>query len=243
VIGNDFGTIASGPFYSSPSSSTEAVETLKKYKLWDYPTKLPNNVKNVLEEKIGIMEKNTFLDNSLSKNKPIHYLLGSNKVACQAVREEGIRLGFNSIFLTNQLEGDARYLGRILARIYDGIVSSLPHPLLVVSGGESTVKVTGDGTGGRNQELAAALLEKVRLDDLKFAFLSCGTDGIDGNSGFAGVIIDNFSIKTYLKKGFTLSYFQEQNDTTRFFQELGGCLILTGPTGTNVMDIQIALIG
>lgn len=183
---------------------------------------------------------NTF---SLRKNRVKHYLLGSNNLACQAVIESGRKSGYNPIFLTDQLEGDARDLGKILARIYCGIAKSLPHPLLIVSGGESTVTVTGDGTGGRNQELAAAFLNDLRSEDLKFAFLSCGTDGIDGNSNFAGVILDNFSISSCLKQGIRISDFQKQNNTTRLFQELGGCLIVTRPSGTNVMDIQLALLG
>ncbi|MFW9778355.1 MAG: glycerate kinase [Candidatus Heimdallarchaeota archaeon] len=242
VIGDDFGTIASGPFFKSLSSPIDAIKILQRHGLWEHPTSLPPSVKAVLKESLDSKSSYKPESKSTYEKNPPHYLLGSGNIACQAVKEKGAELGFNSLFLTNHLEGDARDLGKMLARIYQGIASSLSPPILMVSGGESTVTVTGKGTGGRNQELAASFLDDIMPKNLDFTFLSCGTDGIDGNSGFSGVILDQSSIKTCIKRGINISRYQEQNDTTKLFQRIGGCLIQTGPTGTNAMDIQIALI-
>ncbi|MFW9854828.1 MAG: glycerate kinase [Candidatus Thorarchaeota archaeon] len=242
VIGDDFGTIASGPFFKTVSSSKDAIEILHRYGFWEHPTILPPSVRTVLKESPDSKPRYNSESRSTIRKSPRHYLLGSGNIACHAVKEKGVELGFNSIFLTNQLEGDARYLGKLLARIYQGIAGSSSPPILAVSGGESTVTVKGKGIGGRNQELAASFLDEILSKNLNFTFLSCATDGIDGNSKFSGVILDQSSMKTCIKRGINISRYQAQNDTTTLFQRIGGCLIQTGPTGTNTMDIQIALI-
>ncbi len=113
---------------------------------------------------------------------------------------------------------------------------------IILAGGETTVTVRGKGKGGRNQELALSLSIKISgLEDLVFA--SMGTDGIDGNSDAAGAIVDG---ETYIQAGREgLDPFQylENNDSYTFFKKLGGSLIFTGYTGTNVNDIMVGVVG
>lgn len=242
VIGDKLENIASGPLISDSSTSNEARLILKKYTLWNKG--IPNSVKSVIKNGINneIAEK--------SKEKPLvlnnvhSYLVGSNKIACKAILSKAKKMGLNSLFLTDKLEGEAKWVGKILARIYSGLMEENKAPLLIVSGGESTVQVHGGGIGGRNQEVAAALLNEYSSKKLvfKFAFLSAGTDGIDGNSSYAGALIDNKTIDIYGEKRLILENYLAQNDTSSFFEKIGGSVLLTGPTGTNVMDIQLAII-
>ena len=116
------------------------------------------------------------------------------------------------------------------------------NPCLFISGGEPTIEVKGKGIGGRNQEVAALMLSKFKEFEGNFCFLSAGTDGIDGNSQYAGAIVDRDSIITLNQLKLSLENFQLNNDLTTFFAKLGGSLIKTGPTGTNVMDIHLCWI-
>lgn len=112
-------------------------------------------------------------------------------------------------------------------------------PMAVVSGGETTVRVTGKGRGGRNQELVLGAVEK--LSGLEgVALLSIGTDGIDGVTDAAGAVADGQTLERALGEGMKPSDFLRDNNSYEFFRRLGD-LILTGPTHTNVMDVQVAV--
>ena len=242
VVGDKLENIASGPLISDFSTLNEAKFLLKKYKLWEKG--IPNSIKSVIKNGVNneIAEKSK--EKALVLNYVHSYLVGSNKIACKAILSQARKIGLNSLFLTDKLEGEARWIGKILARIYSGLMEENKAPLLIVSGGEPTVQVHGSGIGGRNQEVAAALLNEFLLNKsgLKFAFLSAGTDGIDGNSSYAGALIDNKTIDIYGEKRLIIDNYLAQNDTSSLFEKIGGTVLLTGPTGTNVMDIQLAII-
>jgi glycerate-2-kinase len=110
----------------------------------------------------------------------------------------------------------------------------------VIFGGETTVTVTGDGSGGRNQELVLATLEEIEGERL--VVLSCGTDGVDGRSPAAGAIADGASLRRARQRGLDPAAALRDNDSYPFFKALGDAIV-TGPTGTNVMDIQIVVKG
>ncbi|MFX1282858.1 MAG: glycerate kinase [Promethearchaeota archaeon] len=242
VVGDNLESISSGYFYPDPSTFHDSKFLLDQYHLWD--GEIPASVKLVIEQGIeGIIPE------TLKKDDPVFsrvdtYILGSNKLACKNIISTAMRFDLKAILLTDKLEGDARCLGRLLARIYCGLAEGSQEPLLVVSGGEPTMKVYGKGIGGRNQEVVGAVLDEFL--SLPFppdiTFLSAGTDGIDGNSPYAGALIDDKSISVVHKKGLKLAKFQKENNLSKFFEELGGSVLLSGPTGTNVMDLQIALI-
>ncbi|MFX0206765.1 MAG: glycerate kinase [Candidatus Hodarchaeota archaeon] len=241
VIGDNLETIASGCFHPDPSTFLDAKYLLHQYGLMNV---IPDSVKLVIERgNDGSIPETPKKGASFFQN--VHtYVLGSNKLACNAIMTNAKKLGLNTLFLTDKIEGDAKWLGQLLARIYQGLADGTHAPLLVVSGGEPTVKVRGRGIGGRNQEVAAAVLQEFfsLASPPDIVFLSAGTDGVDGNSPYAGALVDDLSVIENQKKMLDLAKYREENNLSKFFEKLGGSVLMSGPTGTNVMDLQIALL-
>lgn len=238
VLGDDLSTIASGPTTYDNSTYSMSLDLLKKYKILD---KIPKTVLQVLKDGVdGKIEETVKSDNKLLL-KSTNYLVGTNKIVCESIIKKAKHMGFDVSFLTDQLEGDAREVGRVIGKKLLSHSKGLTKPFVLISGGETTINVKGSGIGGRNQELAASVMTIIKESSAPIIFTSFGTDGIDGNSQFAGAIIDNTSLENrsiYEK----LPIYLENNNLTEFFKLLGNSLIETGPTGTNVMDIQIGLI-
>ncbi|MGF1670971.1 MAG: MOFRL family protein, partial [Balneolaceae bacterium] len=107
--------------------------------------------------------------------------------------------------------------------------------------GECTVEVTGDGLGGRNQELALRIANTLPDSDYNYAFLSAGTDGIDGPTDAAGAVVTNSTKKLAKENGLNINSYLKNNDSYHFFRKAGGHL-KPGPTGNNLMDLQVLLI-
>ncbi|MFX0123472.1 MAG: glycerate kinase [Candidatus Hodarchaeota archaeon] len=241
VIGDNLETIASGCFYPDSSTFLDVRLILDQYDLLNV---IPDSIKLVIEQgNDGVIPETPKKTDPIFQHIYTH-IIGSNKLACNAVISAAKQLGLNTLFLTDKLEGNAKCLGRLLARIYCGLADKTREPLLVISGGEPTVKVRGGGIGGRNQEVAAAVLHEFSslTSPPDIVFLSAGTDGIDGNSPYAGALVDDVSVTVTQQKELDLAKFQEENNLSKFFEEVGGSLLISGPTGTNVMDVQIALI-
>jgi hydroxypyruvate reductase len=116
----------------------------------------------------------------------------------------------------------------------------LPKPACILTGGETTVKLKGDGKGGRNQEFVLAAAMKMKGIS-HVVVLSAGTDGTDGPTDAAGALADSTTLMRAAKKGLDPAVYLENNDSYHFFEELGD-LYKTGPTNTNVMDIRIVLV-
>lgn len=227
VIGDHLHAIGSGPTVPDPTTLADARAICAKYRIGlEFPE---------LDEtpKPG--------DRIFSKS---HYVLvGSNALAVEAAALEARRLGFNTLVLSTFVEGEAREAARVHAGIAKEIRASgqpVKPPACVITGGETTVTVRGKGLGGRNQEfaLAAALNIAGMRDTL---ILSAGTDGIDGPTGAAGAVADGTTVRRAEALGLDAAAFLANNDSHRFFEALGD-LIETGPTGTNVADIQLILV-
>ena len=162
----------------------------------------------------------------------------------EAVRKLAERQGFNTVVLTSQIRGEAREVGRVLASVAWEILKyqrPVPPPACVISGGETTVALGKmPGKGGRNQELAlAAALELPSSPGV--VLLSAGTDGTDGPTDAAGAIVDGMSVERARRKGLEPVGYLSDHNSYRFFERTGE-LLITGPTGTNVMDLQILLV-
>ena len=212
VIGDDLQAIGSAPLLADNSTLEDVKNIVDKYNILHI---LPNSVKLVL--------KNT--DTTLTKKPEVfpHFLIASNLIALKSAQNIAKDLGFSAKIVTDTLEGDVKEVAKfILASTKEA------KEQVLLFGGEPTVQVTGNGNGGRNQELCLWVL-KQRND---FTFLSAGTDGIDGNSDAAGAVVckDDYhdSLEGYL----------ENNDSYHFLKEQNA-LIMTGESGTNVMDIMI----
>jgi hydroxypyruvate reductase len=167
-------------------------------------------------------------------------IIGSNRQALTAAARKARELGFRTLVLASGIQGETREIARVHAAIAREIIEAgrpVSAPACIITGGETTVTLRGKGKGGRNQEfvLAAAMaiegLENVVI-------LSAGTDGTDGPTDAAGAIADGDTLKRAPDGG----RFLEENDSYHYFQKLGD-LVITGPTNTNVMDVQLILVG
>ena len=139
------------------------------------------------------------------------------------------------------MEGEATVAGKFIAQIAKENSLSEEKPVCLIFGGETTVTVNGDGKGGRNQELC--LSTAIEIDGMEnITFLSGGTDGIDGQTEAAGAICNGKTIERAKELGLDAKKFLDNNNSYNFFSKLDD-LIITGPTNTNVMDVQILLIG
>ncbi|MFC1463450.1 MAG: glycerate kinase [Candidatus Brachytrichaceae bacterium NZ_4S206] len=175
-------------------------------------------------------------------------LVGNNAQACQAAAREAERLGCAARVVTTTLRGEAREAG---AQIACALLDADPPPtargVCLIYGGETTVTVRGDGKGGRNQELALAAAIELearrtsrRSETLRVSIAALGTDGTDGPTDAAGAIAFADTVQRARARGLDAQDYLERNDSYRFFAPLGD-LIMTGPTGTNVADVIIAL--
>src|SRR5262249_7587702 len=170
-------------------------------------------------------------------------IVGSNRQAIRAAAAQARALGYRTLALSTTVQGEARSVAQNHAAIAKRIVTNgkpIKAPACLLAGGETTVTVRGKGKGGRNQEyvLAAALaLENAG----PITILSAGTDGIDGPTDAAGAFADTATVSRAATQGLNALKFLDDNDSYHFFERMKG-LIKTGPTGTNVMDVQVMLI-
>jgi glycerate 2-kinase len=229
VVGNPLEAIASGPTVPDPTSSEDAIEILKKYNI---EKQAPKSILKFLEP-----------DNSRSKTQEQalglhsiqHIIIGDNKLAAEAALNQAELEGFHAEILTNELQGEAREIGRELAHHLRVSISEEPRPFCLIAGGETTVTIGGDGKGGRNQELALAAVDELR--DLENVLLiSLATDGDDGPTDAAGAVVTGESARRAESLGLDSAGYLSRNDSYPFFQALGD-LLRTGPTGTNVNDL------
>jgi glycerate-2-kinase len=140
------------------------------------------------------------------------------------------------------MEGEASQVGVAIAGVASEIEATgnpLPPPAAIVIGGETTVTVTGRGLGGRNQELALAAARKIQ--GLNSVVAALATDGVDGPTEAAGAIVDGSTMHRARSLGLEPGESLADNDSYRFFKELGDCF-MTGPTGTNVNDLTLILV-
>ena len=169
-------------------------------------------------------------------------IVASNRDACTAAKEFVQIKGYKTLYLGSAIQGKSREVAKALGGMYkeieDGHTDFRP-PIAVISGGETTVTVNGNGKGGRNQEMCLSMVPIVTKKHV--FFLSFGTYGIDGNSSAAGAIVDGTSLERAKSMGMNYQKFLNENDSFHFFEKLGD-LIVTGPTGTSVMDVRVALI-
>jgi glycerate-2-kinase len=168
-------------------------------------------------------------------------IVGSNRIALEAAKDKAESLGMSAEILSSEFSGEAREAGLRLAKKALEVRKSSPNKkFCLISGGETTVTVKGAGKGGRNTELALAAA--IALEGEKgITILSAGTDGNDGPTDAAGAIVDGESIDKARKLGLKAEEYLDNNDSYTFFKKTGDILI-TGPTGTNVMDVQIVLV-
>ena len=236
VIGDDLSVIGSGPTTPDPSTFSQARQILYKYGAWE---RTPESVRIRIESGLrGEVE-----ETPKRVTNAVNLIVGSNQLAVNAAFARAKELGFRPLVLSTMIEGETRDVARMHAAIAKEILKSgrpVRPPCCVISGGETTVTIRGDGLGGRNQEFAlAAAIDLAGVNGV--VVLSGGTDGTDGPTDAAGAIADGQTVERAGKLGLSAANFLARNDSYRFFEAAGG-LIKTGPTNTNVMDIRLMLI-
>ncbi len=241
VVGDPLDVIASGPTVPDCSTFDEAWEILKKYDLLD---KIVPSIRNhLLLGKEGKLEETPKAGEGAFE-KVHHFLIGSNILALRAAEKEASSYGFHTLILSSSIVGETREAARFHSAIAKEVISSgnpIPRPACIISGGETTVTIKGQGLGGRNQEFAlAGALEVNGIE--KVVLLSGGTDGTDGPTDASGAIADHTTISRAQSMGLDAKVYLENNDAYPFFKKLGD-LLITGPTHTNVMDVRILLVG
>ena len=226
VIGNPLEVIASGPTYPNPTTKEDAVAILMKYGLME----------QVSGSILSFLESENLLPSSQQHDVGVQNLIiGDNNLAAQAALEQAEREGFEGEILTNELQGEAREVGVMLAHKLRVETSKRKHPFCLIAGGETTVTIKGDGKGGRNQELALAVVNELRgLGNVML--ISLATDGEDGPTDAAGAVVTGESARKAESLGMNATDHLSRNDAYHFFHALGD-LIQTGPTGTNVNDL------
>lgn len=239
VIGDDPGTIGSGPFAADETTFETAWGVLEKFGLL---RKAPPPVIRHLQDGLDGLAKETPKPGDLIFSRVFNLVVGSNIAALTAGRERASDLGYNAAILSSTLRGDTVEAARFHAHIAEEISASsnpLPRPACILSGGETTVLVSGTGLGGRNQHFVLSVVKEAsRIPGA--VFLSAGSDGTDGPTDAAGALADSQTLLRAQSAGLAVDDFLSRSDSYHFFSALGD-LVVTGPTFTNVMDIRVIL--
>ena len=239
VVGDDLSVIASGPTVADESTFADALRVLSARGGVDlYPQEVVAHIRRGAAGDIAESPKQG--DPYLARASA--HVIGPQRGAIEGARRAAEALGYHVHVVPQPITGEARLSARSHLAMVSEALSSLPRPLCVISSGETTVTVVGRGKGGRNQEFALAMAPLLETVGSIMVATSIGTDGIDGPTDAAGAIVDPTTLARAEAKGLAPSQaFLDDNNAYEFFDRLGD-LIRTGPTNTNVGDLQIILI-
>jgi hydroxypyruvate reductase len=240
VIGDRLDVIASGPTVPDESTYSDCIKIIDRYKLSD---RLPKSVTDYfIKGAAGSLPETPKAGDPVFSHVQ-NLIVGNNRESLLAAQERALSLGYNTIVLSSQIEGEAREVAQVFGAIGKEISqANLPisPPACIIAGGETTVTIQGRGKGGRSQELALACA--IAIDGWGgISLLSAGTDGTDGPTDAAGAIVNGTTCKRARQTNLYPRDFLLANDSYTFFESLGG-LLKTGPTRTNVMDIICMLV-
>lgn len=240
VVGDPVEFIASGPTAPDTTTYSDAISILKRYNIWD---SVPESVREVLIKGLKGELPETPKPGSPIFEKVVNVIVASNYLSLKAMESKARELGYNPLIITSMMEGEAREVGKFIASIMKNVKNydePVKKPAALLMGGETTVTVRGSGVGGRNQELALSVAISIaNLDNMVFA--SIGSDGIDGVSDAAGAIVDGDTVARGKELGLNPFETLANNDSHTYLKKLKSA-IYTGPTGTNVNDLAVALI-
>jgi glycerate 2-kinase len=240
VVGDDLDVIASGPTVPDLSSFDDCLDILQRYKI---SKAMPGNILNHIQLGISGVIPETPKPADPVFNKTHNLIIGSNIESLFAAKESAEKLGYHVLLLSSMIEGEARSVAQVHAAIAREIIKTgnpVPRPACILSGGETTVTISGDGLGGRNQEFALSASIHI-AGNKNIVMLSAGTDGSDGPTDAAGAFSDTDTLMRAREMNLDPYHFLLNNDSYHFFQKLED-LFITGPTQTNVMDLRIVLV-
>ena len=238
VVGDDLSSISSGLTVPDPSTFVDAKNILIKYGLWK---KIPKKISNHLLGGINSDKLETPKTGNKIFEKSKNTLIGSNFKSLDEIKRRCIDKKLMAKIWKKNIEGDVKNVA--FNFIKDLKILKYKVPIVLISGGETTVKISGDGLGGRNQEFALHFINFAYqyLPSLKFALLSAGTDGRDGPTDAAGAIVNHNSFNEIKKKGVNLNEELLNNNSYNVLKLINSLVIING-TNTNVADIQLLTI-
>jgi glycerate 2-kinase len=242
VVGDPMDFIGSGPTAADTTSFADALAIIEKYGV-----DVPASVRKRFEEGVARRIADTPKPGDPVFDHVENHIIANNRLLVEAATAKARELRFNTLVLATEIEGEARDVGGVFAAISREIMASgkpIPVPACVLAAGETTVTVRGHGVGGRNQEMALAwaIAMASRASANSVCFASVASDGTDGPTDAAGGIVDALTCARATELGMTPAKFLQNNDSFHLLKATGD-LIVTGPTHTNLMDLQILLVG
>lgn len=243
VIGDRLDLVASGPTVPDPTSFADALAVLNRHSLWN---QMPGSVQELLEKGVRGEWKDTPGPDSEIFQRVQNIVVGSNTLSLEAAEYMVRKKGLNPLILSSTVAGEAREIAQFylaLARELRSNGRPAALPACLIAGGEPTVtlRLPVSGKGGRSQELALAVA--LGLEEIPGAvFLAAGTDGTDGPTDAAGAIAATDTCARCREQGLDPVRHLDRHDAYPLFQALND-LVITGPTGTNVMDVHLLLLG
>ncbi|CAN5425742.1 glycerate kinase [soil metagenome] len=235
---DQIGMIGSGPSIAQTISATQAFQVLKKYNLYQH---IPHTARQLLAVEMDAEVRDKDYRTTSDFDRHYSFIISSASKMAEKASQIAKSFGFEVHLDKNPWSGSIQeYEDHLMKQINELPEKSVKYRALI-NFGEPTVQVTGNGLGGRNQELALRMAIKLRSFDKNICFLSVGTDGIDGPTDAAGAIVTNKTWAEASDADINPEDYLEDNDSYNFFDEAGGH-IKSGPTGNNLMDLQITLI-
>jgi glycerate 2-kinase len=241
VVGNEPSAIGSGPTVPDATTFADALQALERYGgVNAYPSTV---VQRLLDGSNGVVPETPKPGDPRLARSTAH-VIGASRTAVDGARAAADALGYTVHVIDEPVTGEARAAGHGLIETASRLrpPQAGGRPLCILAAGETTVQVVGGGWGGRNQECALGMVRRLNTFGRRAVGASVGTDGIDGPTDAAGAIVDTTTLSRAMTAGLdTPERYLENNDSYRFFDRLGD-LIRTGPTDTNVGDLQVILV-
>ncbi len=238
VPGDQSEVIASGPVSPDPTTFSDAFRVIEKYDLTEI---VPFGIIKYLKNGIAGLIAETPKPGDKVFDKAFSRVIGNNRMALNAAATKASDLGFNTEVINELLLSDVAEAAQY---VFDAALTKKADkdskPVCLIFGGETSVKMTGNGLGGRNQHLALLIASKLQ-NNVGITILAAGTDGSDGPTDAAGAVVDSDTMSEALIRGMDIGKYISDFNSYNFFKETGGHII-TGPTLTNVMDIIVVLI-
>jgi glycerate 2-kinase len=239
VAGDQLDVIASGPTTPDPTTFKQALEVIAKFNLM---SEVPSGILKYLKDGEAGLNPETPKFSDTVFERIDNLLIGTNRLALEAAKQKALEHNINALIIDDQLQGDTSSIADYIVETAQEFKKNEDEvkPVCLLFGGETTVKMTGKGKGGRNQHLALQIA--FLLKNLPgITVLSAGTDGNDGPTGAAGAVVDSDTVTNAESDDIDPVKFLNDFDSYHFFKKAGGHII-TGPTMTNVMDIIVVIV-
>jgi hydroxypyruvate reductase len=237
VVGDDLSVIGSGPTVADPSTYRDAWDFVHRFGV---ETLLTQAARDYLRAGLDGMIEETPKPGDVRVERSVTRVIGGRFNAMTGAANTARSMGYDVILIEEPICGDARTMGPVVLERASVLAGVRTRPIAVIASGETTVKVVGKGKGGRNQEIALSMAKALAEAPADIAMGSIGTDGIDGPTDAAGAYVDATTVARARAASLDPDAYLADNNAYAFFEHLGD-LIVTGPSTTNVGDLQVVL--